>query len=58
MAVHADGMLASHHMNRDSERTHLRMPRRGDYNTWSKEYFLVEHDDRGMPRGDASVKLI
>jgi hypothetical protein len=58
MVVHADWMLASHDMNQDSERTHMRMSRRGDYNTWSKEYFLVEDDDRGMPRSDASVRLI
>jgi hypothetical protein len=34
----------------------MRLSRRGDYNTWSKEYFLVEDDDRGMPRSDASEK--
>jgi hypothetical protein len=36
----------------------MRMSRRGGYNTWSIEYFLVEGDDRGMPRSDASEKLI
>ncbi len=56
MAVHADWMLASYDMVRDSERTHMRTSRRGDYNTWSIEYFLVKDDDRGMPRSDASGK--
>ena len=36
----------------------MRMPRCGGYNTWSIEYFLVEDDDRGMPRSDASTHLI
>ena len=56
MVVHADWMLASHDMDRDSERTHV-LSRRGGYNTWSIEYLLVEDDDRGMPKGEASEKL-
>lgn len=58
MVVHADWMLTSHDMSRDGERTNMRISRRGDYNTRSIEYFLVEGDDRGMPKNDASEKLI
>jgi len=54
MVVHADRILASHDMERYSERTHMRLSRRGVYNAWSIEYFFVEGDDRGMPNSDAS----
>jgi hypothetical protein len=54
MVVHAGWMLASYNVNRDSERTHMRMPRDGDLNTLSIEYFFVKDNDGGMPRSDAS----